>query len=57
MVYLKQISRNDLNLDIDSIHNFVTSTYLNYPVEENFKNGNYSLVIEFFKKNFEGFNN
>ena len=48
---------DEFNLDIDSIHNFVTSTYLNYPVEENFKNGNYSLVIEFFKKNFEGFNN
>ena len=55
--YGKDFFTDEFNLDIDSIHNFVTSTYLNYPVEENFKNGNYSLVIEFFKKNFEGFNN
>ena len=55
--YGKDFFTDEFNLDIDSIHNFVTSTYLNYPVEENFKSGNYSLVIEFFKKNFEGFNN
>ncbi len=47
----------EFELKIDNIHNFVTSTYLNYPVEENFKMGNYSLVIEYFKKNFESFNN
>ena len=45
------------DLKIDNIHNFVTSTYLNYPVEENFKMGNYTIVIEYFKKNFESFNN
>ena len=47
----------EFDLKIDNIHNFVTSTYLNYPVEENFKMGNYTLVIEYFKKNFESFNN
>ena len=47
----------EFDLKIDNIHNFVTSTYLSYPVEENFKMGNYSLVIEYFKKNFESFNN
>ena len=47
----------EFDLKIDNIHNFVTSTYLNYPVEENFKIGNYTLVIEYFKKNFESFNN
>ena len=47
----------EFNLKIDNIHNFVTSTYLNYPVEENFKMGNYSVIIEYFKKNFESFNN
>ena len=47
----------EFDLKIDNIHNFVTSTYLNYPIEENFKMGNYSLVIEYFKKNFESFNN
>ena len=47
----------EFDLKIDNIHNFVTSTYLNYPVEENFKMGNYTLVIEYFKKNFDSFNN
>ncbi len=47
----------EFDLKIDNIHNFVTSTYLSFPVEENFKMGNYSLVIEYFKKNFESFNN
>ena len=47
----------EFDLKIDNIHNFVTSTYLNYPVEENFKMGNYTIVIEYFKKNFESFNN
>ncbi|MDA0330524.1 MAG: carboxypeptidase-like regulatory domain-containing protein [Bacteroidetes bacterium] len=47
----------EFNLKIDNIHNFVSSTYLNYPVEKNFKMGNYSVIIEYFKKNFESFNN
>ena len=47
----------EFDLKIDNIHNFVTSTYLNYPVEENFKMGNYTIVIEYFRKNFESFNN
>tara|TARA_B100000214_G_scaffold242596_1_gene177781 strand:- start:911 stop:1687 length:777 start_codon:yes stop_codon:yes gene_type:complete len=47
----------EFDLKIDNIHNFVTSTYLSFPIEENFKMGNYSLVIEYFKKNFESFNN
>ena len=47
----------EFDLKIDNIHNFVTSTYLSFPVEENFKMGNYTIVIEYFKKNFESFNN
>ena len=55
--YGKSFFTDEFKIEIDNIHNFVTSTYLNYPVEENFKMGNYSLIIEFFKKNFESFNN
>ena len=47
---------DEFNLEEDSIHDFVTSTYQNYPVEENFKNGNYTLVIDYFKKNIKRLN-
>ena len=43
-------------LSEDNIHEFVTSTYQNYPLEENFKAGNYTLVIDYFKKNFKRLN-
>ena len=55
--YGQSFFMQEFDLKIDNIHNFVTSTYLNYPVEENFKMGNYTIVIEYFKKNFESFNN
>ena len=55
--YGQSFFMQEFDLKIDNIHNFVTSTYLNYPVEENFKIGNYTIVIEYFKKNFESFNN
>ena len=47
---------DEFNLLEDSIHEFVSAAYQNYPVEENFKMGNYSLVIEYFQKNFKRLN-
>jgi hypothetical protein len=47
---------DEFKLPEDNIHEFVTSTYHNYPVEENFKMGNYTLVIDYFKKNFKRLN-
>ncbi len=47
---------DEFKLTEDNIHEFVTSTYHNYPVEENFKMGNYTLVIDYFKKNFKRLN-
>ena len=43
-------------MDESVIHDFVTSTYQNFPVEEDFKMGNYTLVIDYFKKNFKRLN-
>ena len=47
---------DEFGLIEDNIHEFVTSAYQNYPLEENFKSGNYSLVIEYLKKNFKRLN-
>jgi hypothetical protein len=47
---------DEFELSEDNIHEFVTSTYQNYPLEENFKAGNYTLVIDYFKKNFKRLN-
>ena len=47
---------DEFGLIEDNIHEFVTSAYQNYPLEENFKSGNYSLVIEYLKKNFNRLN-
>ena len=47
---------DEFGLVEDNIHEFVTSAYQNYPLEENFKSGNYSLVIEYLKKNFNRLN-
>tara|TARA_B100000575_G_scaffold35096_1_gene23666 strand:- start:2585 stop:3295 length:711 start_codon:yes stop_codon:yes gene_type:complete len=42
---------DEFKLDEDSIHNFVISAYENYPIEKNFKIGNHTMVIDYFKKN------
>ena len=47
---------DEFGLSENNIHEFVTSTYQNYPLEENFKAGNYTLVIDYFKKNFKRLN-
>ena len=47
---------DEFGLIEDNIHEFVTSAYQNYPLEENFKSGKYSLVIEYLKKNFNRLN-
>jgi hypothetical protein len=47
---------DEFGLNEDNIHEFVTSAYQNYPLEENFKSGNYSQVIEYLKKNFKRLN-
>jgi len=47
---------DEFGLIEDNIHEFVTSAYQNYPLEENFKAGNYTLLIDYFKKNFKRLN-
>ena len=47
---------DEFGLIEENIHDFVTSAYQNYPIEENFKLGNYTLVIDYFKKNFKRLN-
>ena len=47
---------DEFKLDEDSIHDFVTSAYQNYPIEKNFKIGNHTMVIDYFKKNFKRLN-
>ena len=47
---------DEFEMDESVIHDFVTSTYQNFPVEEDFKMGNYTLVIDYFKKNFKRLN-
>ena len=47
---------DEFEMEESAIHDFVTSTYQNFPVEEDFKMGNYTLVIDYFKKNFKRLN-
>ena len=47
---------DEFEMEESVIHDFVTSTYQNFPVEEDFKMGNYTLVIDYFKKNFKRLN-
>ena len=47
---------DEFGLIEENIHDFVTSAYQNYPIEENFISGNYTLVIDYFKKNFKRLN-
>ena len=47
---------DEFKLEESAIHDFVTSAYHNFPIEKDFKMGNHSLVIEYFKKNFKRLN-
>ena len=48
---------DEFNLEESTIHDFVSSAVQNYPLNENFKAGNHSLVLEYLKKNFKRLNN
>ena len=43
---------DEFEMEESVIHDFVTSTYQNFPVEEDFKMGNYTLVIDLQPMNF-----
>ena len=47
---------DEFEMEESVIHDFVTSTFQNFPVEEDFKMGNYTIVIDYFKKNFKRLN-
>ena len=55
--YGKKYFIDEFNLEESSIHDFVSSAVQNYPLNENFKAGNHSIVLEYLKKNFNRLNN
>ena len=55
--YGKKYFIDEFNLEENTIHDFVSSAVQNYPLNENFKAGNHSLVLEYLKKNFKRLNN
>ena len=55
--YGKKYFIDEFNLEENTIHDFVSSAVQNYPLNENFKTGNHSLVLEYLKKNFKRLNN
>ena len=48
---------DEFNLEENKIHDFVSSAVQNYPLYDNFKAGNHSIVLEYLKKNFKRLNN
>ncbi len=48
---------DEFNLEVNKIHDFVSSAVQNYPLYDNFKAGNHSIVLEYLKKNFKRLNN
>ena len=55
--YGKKYFIDEFSLDENKIHEFVSSAVQNYPLNQNFKAGNHSLVLEYLKKNFKRLNN
>ena len=55
--YGKKYFIDEFNLEESTIHDFVSSAVQNYPLNENFKAGNHSIVLEYLKKNFNRLNN
>ena len=55
--YGKKYFIDEFNIQENTIHDFVSSAVQNYPLNENFKAGNHSLVLEYLKKNFQRLNN